>query len=120
MTTTQEYEYNQSYDYQWKNAQEKYNDWKTPAPVEDEAPAGAATILSKIENELIASGQAPSHEMTIEWLEKCADKFEDCSIRFAESRGFVPLDEKSLAHPDPVIMLPSSVDQEFVKLTAGE
>ena len=74
----------------------------------------------KIENELIASGQAPSHEMTIEWLEKCADKFEDCSIRFAESRGFVPLDEKSLAHPDPVIMLPSSVDQEFVKLTAGE
>ena len=74
----------------------------------------------KIENELIASGQAPSHEMTIEWLEKCADKFEDCSIRFAESRGFVPLDEKSLAHPEPVVMLPSSVDQEFAKLTAGE
>ena len=74
----------------------------------------------KIENELIASGQAPSHEMTIEWLEKCADKFQDCAERFAESRGFVPLDEKSLAHPDPVIMLPSSVDQEFVKLTAGE
>ena len=24
----------------------------------------------KIENELIANGQAPSHEMTIEWLEK--------------------------------------------------
>ena len=74
----------------------------------------------KIENEMIATGKAPSHEMTIEWLEKCADKFEDCSIRFAESRGFVPLDEKSLAHPDPVIMLPSSVDQEFAKLTAGE
>jgi hypothetical protein len=74
----------------------------------------------KIENELIASGQAPSHEMTIEWLEKCADKFEDCSIRFAESRGFIPLDEKSLAHPEPVVMLPSSVDQEFAKLTAGE
>jgi hypothetical protein len=74
----------------------------------------------KIENEMIATGKAPSHEMTIEWLEKCADKFEDCSIRFAESRGFVPLDEKSLAHPDPVVMLPSSVDQEFVKLTAGE
>ena len=74
----------------------------------------------KIENEMIATGKAPSHEMTIEWLEKCADKFEDCSIRFAESRGFVPLDEKSLAHPEPVVMLPSSVDQEFVKLTAGE
>ena len=74
----------------------------------------------KIENEMIATGKAPSHEMTIEWLEKCADKFEDCSIRFAESRGFIPLDEKSLAHPEPVVMLPSSVDQEFVKLTAGE
>ena len=74
----------------------------------------------KIENEMIATGKAPSHEMTIEWLEKCADKFQECSIKFAESRGFVPLDEKSLAHPDPVIMLPSSVDQEFVKLTAGE
>lgn len=74
----------------------------------------------KIENELITNGQAPSHEMTIEWLDKCADKFEDCSIKFAESRGFIPLDEKSLAHPEPVIMLPSSVDQEFAKLTAGE
>jgi len=73
----------------------------------------------KIENEMIANGQAPSHEMTIEWLEKCADKFQDCSIKFAESRGFKPLDEKSLAHPEPVIMLPSTVDQEFAKLKAS-
>jgi len=57
--------------------------------------------------------------MTVEWLEKCADKFQDCAERFAESRGFKPLDEKSLAHPEPVIMLPSTVDQEFAKLKAS-
>ena len=73
----------------------------------------------KIESELISNGQAPSHEMTVEWLEKCADKFQDCAERFAESRGFKPLDEKSLAHPEPVIMLPSTVDQEFAKLKAS-
>lgn len=74
----------------------------------------------KIENELIANGQAPSHEMTIEWLEKCADKFQDCAERFAESRGFKVLDEKSLAHPEQPPLLPSTIDQEFAKLKAAE
>ena len=74
----------------------------------------------KIENELIANGQAPSHDMTMEWLEKCADKFEDCAQRFAESRGFKVLDEKSLAHPEQPPLLPSTVDQEFAKLKAVE
>jgi len=74
----------------------------------------------KIENELIANGQAPSHEMTIEWLEKCADKFQDCAERFAESRGFKVLDEKSLAWPEVPPLLPSTVDQEFAKLKAVE
>lgn len=74
----------------------------------------------KIESELIASGQAPSHEMTMEWLERCADKFQDCAERFAESRGFKVLDEKSLAWPEVSPLLPSSVDQEFAKLKAAE
>ena len=74
----------------------------------------------KIENDLIANGQAPSHEMTIEWLEKCADKFQDCAERFAESRGFKVLDEKSLAHPEQPPLLPSTIDQEFAKLKAAE
>ena len=74
----------------------------------------------KIENELIANGQAPSHDMTMEWLEKCADKFEDCAQRFAESRGFKVLDEKSLAHPEQPPLLPSTVDKEFAKLKAAE
>ena len=74
----------------------------------------------KMENELIQNGQAPSHEMTVEWLEKCADKFQDCSERFAESRGFKIIDEKSLAQPETPTMLPSSVDEEFAKLKAAE
>jgi hypothetical protein len=73
----------------------------------------------KIENELISNGQAPSHEMTMEWLEKCADKFQDCAERFAESRGFKVLDEKSLAWPENPPLLPSTVDQEFAKLKAA-
>ena len=74
----------------------------------------------KMENELISEGRAPSHEMTIEWLEKCADKFQDCAERFAESRGFKVLDEKSLAWPENPPLLASSVDEEFAKLKAAE
>ena len=73
----------------------------------------------KIENEMVANGQAPSHEMTVEWLEKCADKFQDCSERFAESRGFTILDEKSLTQAEQVTMLPSKADEEFAKLQAS-
>jgi hypothetical protein len=74
----------------------------------------------KIESELIQNGQAPSHDMTMEWLEKCADKFQDCAERFAESRGFKVLDEKSLAWPENPPLLASSVDQEYAKLKAAE
>ena len=73
----------------------------------------------KIENEMVANGQAPSHEMTVEWLEKCADKFQDCSERFAESRGFTILDEKSLTQAEQVTMLPSKADAEYAKLQAS-
>ena len=73
----------------------------------------------KIENEMITEGKAPSHEMTVEWLEKCADKFQDCSERFAQSRGFTILDEKSLAQAEQVTMLPSQADAEFAKLKAS-
>ena len=51
----------------------------------------------EMENDLMKKGIEPTHEMTIMWLEACADKFADCGRKFAESRGFVPLDKKSLA-----------------------
>lgn len=65
----------------------------------------------KQEQEMIEKGLAPSHEMTMEWLEKCADKFKDCGQRFAESRGFVPLDKKSLAQPQPVQLITGSTEE---------
>jgi hypothetical protein len=74
----------------------------------------------KQEQEMIENGLAPSHEMTMEWLERCADKFKDCGQRFAESRGFKVLDEKSLARPEQPVLLPSTIDEEFAKLKAAE
>lgn len=51
----------------------------------------------EMENDLMKKGIEPTHEMTMMWLEACADKFADCGRKFAESRGFIPLDKKSLA-----------------------
>ncbi len=50
----------------------------------------------KMENELMDKGQAPTHEMTMQWLEACADKFQGDAEKFAERRGFTLYDEKSL------------------------
>lgn len=49
------------------------------------------------EQEMLAKGQEPTQEITMKWLEACADKFADCGKNFAELRGFIPLDKKSLA-----------------------
>jgi hypothetical protein len=51
-----------------------------------------------MENEMISSGVPPTHEMTVQWLEACADKFQDCAERFAANRGFVVLDRQSLTN----------------------
>jgi len=66
----------------------------------------------KQEQEMIEQGLAPSHEMTMEWLERCADKFKDCGTRFAESRGLIPLDQKSLAQPEPIQLLKGTTETE--------
>lgn len=62
-----------------------------------------AEILAYLqaEQELLAKGQEPTHELTMKWLEACADKFADCGAKFAELRGFIPLDKKSLAKEIP-------------------
>ena len=49
------------------------------------------------EQEMLARGEEPTHELTMKWLEDCADKFANCGAKFAELRGFIPLDKKSLA-----------------------
>ena len=50
----------------------------------------------KMENDMMDKGQAPTHEMTMQWLEACADKFQGDAEKFAERRGFTLYDEKSL------------------------
>jgi hypothetical protein len=49
------------------------------------------------EQEMLAQGVEPTHEMTVAWLEACADKFASSARKFAEYRGFVHLDKRSLA-----------------------
>ena len=60
------------------------------------------------ENQLISEGKAPSHEMTMRWLEACADKWEKDPETFAKRRGFSVFDRSSLTSsplleqaPDP-------------------
>ena len=50
----------------------------------------------KMENKLMDEGKAPTHEMTMQWLEACSDKFSGESVKFAERRGFKLYDEESL------------------------
>lgn len=61
-----------------------------------------------MENQLISNGQAPTHEMTMRWLEACADKWEKDPETFAKRRGFSVFDRSSLTNsplleqaPDP-------------------
>ena len=48
------------------------------------------------ENKLMKEGKAPTHEMTMQWLEACANKFSGDAEKFAERRGFKLYDEESL------------------------
>ena len=50
----------------------------------------------KMENDMMAEGKAPTHEMTMQWLEACAAKFSKDAEAFAERRGFKLYDEESL------------------------
>ena len=51
-----------------------------------------------MENQLISQGQAPTHEMTMQWLEACADKWEKDPESFANRRGFSIFDKTSLTN----------------------
>lgn len=51
-----------------------------------------------MENQLISEGKAPTHEMTMRWLEACADKWEKDPEQFAKRRGFSIFDRSSLTN----------------------
>jgi len=50
----------------------------------------------EMENDLIKKNMEPTHELTMMWLEACADKFIDCGKKSAENRGLISFDKKSL------------------------
>ena len=51
-----------------------------------------------MENQLISSGTAPTHEMTVRWLEACAAKWAKDPETFAARRGFSVFDPTSLTN----------------------
>ena len=51
-----------------------------------------------MENQLIANGTAPTHEMTMKWLEACADKWQGDPEKFTQRRGFSIFDKSSLTN----------------------
>ena len=46
----------------------------------------------QMENKMMEEGQAPTHQMTMKWLEACADKGADDPKVFADYRGFNIMD----------------------------
>lgn len=62
-----------------------------------------------MENQLISNGQAPTHEMTMRWLEACADKWADDPEKFAARRGFSVFDRSSLTN---VLLLEEAPNEE--------
>jgi len=63
---------------------------------------GAAQVMIHqyltFEIELINSGKFPRHEDIMQWLEKCADKFEQDPKKFTSRRGFKLMDKQSLTN----------------------
>lgn len=59
-----------------------------------------AEILAylQLENQLISEGKAPTFHMTLQWLEACADRWQDEPAKFAAYRGFSTLDPTSLTN----------------------
>jgi len=54
------------------------------------------TRYLQMEQELMSQGKMPTYEMTMAWLEACANRFAGCAMRSAEYRGWELLDKKSL------------------------
>jgi len=56
-----------------------------------------AMIFQYLEKEknIFDAGKEPSHELTMNFLESCYEKFKDCSLQYSEKRGFTLIDKKS-------------------------
>ena len=65
----------------------------------------------QMEQEMMSQGKMPTYEMTMAWLEACADRFAGCAMRSAEYRGWELLDKKSL-HQASVDEVMESMENE--------
>ena len=57
------------------------------------------------EDALHAEGKAPTHEMTMQWMEKCADELAGFSEAFAARRGMTIRDDSSIIGADNALSL---------------
>jgi len=64
------------------------------------AAQAQAEVLAYLEMErkILEAGRAPTHDMTVKWLEACADKWQQDPINFAANRGFMTFDRTSLTN----------------------
>lgn len=70
-----------------------------------QAQAEVSAYLN-MEKELISDGISPTHEMTMRWLEACADKWAKDPATFASRRGFSIFDRSSLTNSPALEMAP--------------
>ena len=69
---------------------------------------------------MVANGQAPSHEMTVEWTRRSVQTSSKTVQKDLQQVVDLPsLDEKSLTQAEQVTMLPSKADENFAKLKAS-
>lgn len=64
------------------------------------AAQAQAEVLAylEMEHKILEAGRAPTHDMTVKWLEACADKWQQDPINFAANRGFMTFDRTSLTN----------------------
>jgi hypothetical protein len=53
------------------------------------------TYIIEKEHQLISQGIEPNHELVLNWLEECANKYLNCALEFSQKRGFKVFDELS-------------------------
>ena len=56
------------------------------------------TAYLEHEKKIIKNGGMPTHEMTVRWLEACADRWQNEPAKFAARRGFDVIDYSSLTN----------------------
>lgn len=56
------------------------------------------TAYIEHEKHMVAQGTMPSHDLTVRWLEACADMWEQEPAKFAARRGFSVFDHSSLTN----------------------